>query len=222
MLARYEREVDRIRTGVVSREELEKAEARQITLDEALERLKTKMQASGNMPVHIKGTIRRITVVLSECDIDSLADIRREAIERWVANERQRGVRSGQTINLYIMSLKSFIQYLTDVEILPNHSLKSLRKLNPEIDRRRIRRALTEDEISRLLKAAASGICLAAGEPEERVLIYRLLLGTGLRSTELSLLTPSQIDFDRCLLRIEAAKTKNKKGEVLPLRADLV
>jgi integrase len=38
----------------------------------------------------------------------------------------------------------------------------------------------------------------------------------------LSLLTPNQINFDRCLLRIEAAKTKNKKGDVLPMRPDLV
>jgi integrase len=47
-------------------------------------------------------------------------------------------------------------------------------------------------------------------------------LGTGLRSTELSLLIPSQIDFERCRLRIEAAKTKNKKADILPLRPDLV
>jgi len=53
-------------------------------------------------------------------------------------------------------------------------------------------------------------------------LIYRLLLGTGLRSTELSLLTPSQIDFERGRLTIEAAKTKNKKSDILPMRPDLV
>jgi integrase len=43
-----------------------------------------------------------------------------------------------------------------------------------------------------------------------------------LRSTELSLLTPSQIDFERCLLTVEAKKTKNKKPDVLPLKASLV
>ena len=53
-------------------------------------------------------------------------------------------------------------------------------------------------------------------------MIYRLLLGTGLRSAELSLLTPSQIDFERCRLTIEAVKTKNKKADVLPMRPDLV
>ena len=53
-------------------------------------------------------------------------------------------------------------------------------------------------------------------------MIYRLLLGTGLRSTELSLLTPSQIDFKRNRLTIEAVKTKNRKADVLPMREDLV
>jgi integrase len=53
-------------------------------------------------------------------------------------------------------------------------------------------------------------------------LVYRLLLGTGLRSTELSLLTPGQIDFEHCRLRIEAKKTKNKKADVLPMHLDLV
>jgi hypothetical protein len=72
------------------------------------------------------------------------------------------------------------------------------------------------------LSATANGKAKKAGRPEERVLIYQLLLGTGLRSTELSLLTPSQIDFEKCRLRIEAIKTKNKKADILPLRLDLV
>ena len=58
--------------------------------------------------------------------------------------------------------------------------------------------------------------------PDERVLIYRLLLGTGLRSTELSLLTPSQFDFEHNRLIIEAKRTKNKKADVLPIKSNLV
>jgi len=59
-------------------------------------------------------------------------------------------------------------------------------------------------------------------QPEERILVYRLLLGTGLRSTELSLLTPNQFAFDRCRLIIEAKKTKNKKADILPVKPSLV
>jgi integrase len=222
MLVKYEREVDRIRTGVLTREELEKAEAPQVTLEEALERFETKMQANGCVPKYIKTTKSLVLKVLEDCGIDSLADIRRDTIERWIADQRKKGVRSAQTINVYVVSLKSFVQYLTDVELLTSVSLKSIKRLNAELDRRLIRRALTKDEVDRLLAATASGKSRAAGQPQERVLVYRLLLGTGLRSTELSLLTPSQINIDKCRLTVEATKTKNKKPDVLPLRADLV
>jgi integrase len=43
-----------------------------------------------------------------------------------------------------------------------------------------------------------------------------------LRSTELSLLTPSQINFTTCRLTIEARKTKNKKADILPIKPALV
>jgi len=111
---------------------------------------------------------------------------------------------------------------LTDVGVFASNPLKSIRFLNAELDRRKIRRAMTEDEMEQLLKAAAAGTSHKGISPEERVLIYRLLLGTGLRSTELSLLTPSQFNFERSRLTIEAKKTKNKKADVLPVKPSLV
>jgi len=222
ILAKYEMDVAKIRTGVATREELEKAEAPKITLEEALDRLETKMKASGNVQKHIGRTKQQILSILSDCNIVSFADIRRESIERWIADELEKGTRGLRTINQYITSIKSFARYLTDTELLTKNPLKSIQKLNEELGRRLVRRAMTEDEVSRLLKATASGICRSAGTPEERVLIYRLALATGLRSTELSLLTPSQINFEQCRLTVEAAKTKNKKADVLPLRTDLV
>jgi hypothetical protein len=133
ILARYEAEVARIKSGVVTREELTKAQTPLITLDDALERFRTKMVASGNAPKHITATQRHILRVFSENSIDTLAKIRRETIERWIANEMQKEVHSPRTINYYLTSVKSFAQYLTDVEILPSNPLKSIRKLNPEI-----------------------------------------------------------------------------------------
>ena len=47
ILARYEAEIDRIKSGVVTREELTKARTPRITLDDVLERFRTKMVASG-------------------------------------------------------------------------------------------------------------------------------------------------------------------------------
>jgi len=105
---------------------------------------------------------------------------------------------------------------------LPCNPLKPIRKLNQEIDQRKNRRAMTAEEIERLLKAAETRKYQETENAKEQILIYKLLLGTGLRSTELSLLTPNQIDYERNRLTVEAAKTKNKKSDVLPLRPDLV
>ena len=119
--------------------------------------------------------------------------------------------------------MKGFAQYLTDIEVLQRNPLKSIRFLNKELDRRKVRRAMTAEEVERLLEVASgTGKYRKEEKTREMVLVYRLLLGTGLRSTELSLLTPNQIDFEHCRVRIEAAKTKNKKADILPLHPDLV
>jgi integrase len=222
MRAQYEKEVARIKTGVITREELDKAQFRHTSLDDMLERFRTKMTADGTTARHVEDTLRKITTLFAVCEVDSLAKIRRETVEQWVANELKSKIRSVGTINSYVIAVKSFVQYLVDTEVLANHPIKSIRKLNTDLDRRIHRRAMTSEEIECLLTATASGEHRKWGQPAERVLIYQLLLGTGLRSTELSLLTPSQINFEYCRLKIEAAKTKNKKADVLPLRPDLV
>ena len=222
ILAKYEAEVARIKSGVVTREELTKAQTPRLTLDEALERFRTKMVAAGNTPDHITLTLQRVLRLCLESGIDSVAKICREAVERWIANEVQKKVLTPNSINHYITAVKSFTQYLVDIELLPSNPLKPIRKLNQELGQRKKRRAMTAEEVERLLKAAATMKLRKEKKAKEQVLIYKLLLGTGLRSTELSLLTPSQIDFERNRLTIEAAKTKNKKSDVLPMRADLV
>ena len=222
ILAKYEAEIDRIKSGVVTREEISHAQVRQITLEGAIDRFRTKMAAGGNTADHVDKTIKRVQRICQETGITSVAKIRREPVEQWVADEIQKKILSPSSINHYLTAIKSFANYLTDTDALPKNPLKSIKKLNPEVGQRKKRRALTTDEVERLLKATAVRKYRTRGKAEEQALIYRLLLGTGLRSTELSLLTPDQIDFDRNRLTIEAAKTKNKKADVLPIMEDLV
>jgi len=222
ILAKYEAEIDRIKSGVVTREEISHAQIRQVTLEGAIERFRTKMAASGNTAKHIAMTVQKVQRICQETGITSVAKIRREPIEQWMADEIQKKVLSPGSINHYLTAIKSFASYLTDTDVLTKNPLKSIKKLNQEIGQRKKRRALTADEVECLLKATATRKYRTKGKAEKQALIYRLLLGTGLRSTELSLLTPSQIDFERNRLTIEAAKTKNKKADVLPIMADLV
>ncbi len=116
------------------------------------------------------------------------------------------------------------------------------------LDLRRQRRALTPQEIARLLAVAATrplddaqtvrrgarkGERAAELRPEvvagllelghERMLIYRTFLSTGLRLGELQTLTVSRLDLTVGAesLVLEAANEKNSAGSTIPLRADL-
>ena len=223
ILSNFVAEIDRVKSGVVTRDELDQLPLRHITLDSALEKFRTKLVAGGNTATHVRTSMYRLQKIFQSCEIDSIPKIRREVVERWIAGEIQKKVRSHGTINSYLITLKGFAQYLTDIEVLQRNPLKSIRFLNKELDRRKVRRAMTAEEVERLLEVASGTDKYRKEEKtREMVLVYRLLLGTGLRSTELSLLTPNQIDFERCRLTVEALKTKNKKPDKLPLRPDLV
>ena len=78
MLAQYEKEVERIKTGVITREELEKVQVQHTPLDDMLGQFRTKMIADGTMASYIDAAFRKISTLFSDCNIDSLAKIRRE------------------------------------------------------------------------------------------------------------------------------------------------
>jgi integrase len=221
ILAQHEKEIDRIKAGIITREELDKVQVRQTPLKKLLKQFRKKMTASGKTPSYINLTMQELVSVFDDCRIDSIEKFRRETVDQWIANEVQRKVRSIGTINCYLIAVKVFAQYLTDRGALDNNPFRTLRKLDAEQDRRKIRRALTPEEVDRFLQAAASGKNYHHLGVKDRVLIYRWMLGTGLWSAELSLLTPGQIDFEHCCITVKSGKTKGKQDDVLPLRADL-
>ena len=67
ILARYEAEIDRIRAGVVTREELTQANKQRITLDEALEQFRTKMMASGSTVMSSLWLVRIFSAGVNGC-----------------------------------------------------------------------------------------------------------------------------------------------------------
>jgi len=59
MLTRYETDIDRIRAGVLTREELTKAPLRSATLEDASRQFQTKLVANGNVELYIRNTMQR-------------------------------------------------------------------------------------------------------------------------------------------------------------------
>jgi integrase len=84
---------------------------------------------------------------------------------------------------------------------------------------------LTADEIQKLAKAARSStrkIQTFTGEQRARLYIRSVM--TGLRRSELASLTPRsfKLDGDPPTVTIQAACSKHRKQDVLPLHPDLV
>jgi hypothetical protein len=72
ILANFEAEVDRVKSGVVTRDELAKVPHRHISLEGALEKYRTKMVAGGLTEKHIIGTMHKVQTILQDSGIDSM------------------------------------------------------------------------------------------------------------------------------------------------------
>lgn len=94
---------------------------------------------------------------------------------------------------------------------------------NVALDRRHDRRALTDEELARLIAAAESGPAVMGMAGPDRAMLYRLALGTGFRAGELRSLMPQSFDLDAepPTVTVEAAYSKHRRKDVQPIRRDL-
>ena len=130
---------------------------------------------------------------------------------------------------------------------LLNNPFQGVGKLNEKADVKRKARSLTADELERLLIAARNrplddALTIRKGPSKgeksakiddayrarmielgnERALMYKTLILTGLRLSELRTLTVGDLSFgDVPFLRLQSNNEKNRKGSTLALRSDL-
>ena len=107
----------------------------------------------------------------------------------------------------------------------PSNPLAGIERLNAETDVRHKRRALTPDEVARLVEAARESGCEVQGyDGEMRARIYLISFFTGLRRLELASLTPNSFKLDDAqpTLTVEAACSKHRRKDTLPMHPELV
>ncbi len=195
----------------------------------------THLESRGNTAKHIDNTVSMIRQVIAECSFKTLADIDANKVAMHVNDLRRQG-KGLRSINKHLGAAKQFVTWLWRADRLRTDLLKPLSKLNAVVDRRHRRRALTEDEIRRLLEAAEVGpdwiwrIGLQHSSKklgmtgQERALLYRICLETGVRASEAGSLKPSSFDLanlNAATVSIEAGYSKHRREDVLPIRRDL-
>ncbi len=181
---------------------------------------RTVQEARKRSPVHIDNSIRWTQEVLDGCRIVWWRDITMSGVEMWLAGQIavDRGL---ATLNHVIESVKAFLNWMDADRRAPENPLRRLIKYNADTDRRRVRRAMTTEELSRLFDATGRSSAVVNGfDGPAREMLYRAAAYTGLRASELASLTEGSFDFPGGTFRIKAKSSKNKKEADLPLHAD--
>jgi len=185
--------------------------------------------------------------LMDVCGFSRLADLNRSAVEKHLARLAADSI-SAAVRNGFRSAAVAFCNWCVTTRRLVTNPLDGIPKANEKADPRRHRRALSENELRRLLAVARrrplldtmtvrrgkhKGEVAAKLRDEtkarlerlgrERALIYKTLVCTGLRKGELASLTVGQLDLDgpRPCLLLHAADEKNRQGSCIQLRTDL-
>ncbi len=180
-------------------------------------------EAKGNTAKHVRLTDRRLDALLDGIQAKRLADLSASRLAQWLADQRAAGL-GVTTSNYYLTVAKSFGRWLVQDRRLPHNPFAHLTGLNAQPDVRRERRTLGADEFDRLVESAKAGERYRELSGADRALLYVVAANTGLRAGELTTLTADSFDLDaeQPTVTVEAAYSKHRRRDVLPLRADLV
>jgi integrase len=248
-LADLEQRAERVRAGVLTAAEAAIATERDRPLAEHIDDYLAHLEAAGCCREHRANVRRQLTRIAEECQFRRLADLDRHRFEQWLLQKSAAGM-SARTRNCQAIVASAFSNWCSHeaVRRMCGNPFAGIPMLNENADPRRKRRAMTEEELHRLLAVAAArplrearlvrkgtrkGEEYANVRPEtvqrltrlgrERALIYKTLVLTGLRKGELASLSVAQLHLDAAgpYLDLDAADEKNGEGAKIPLRHDL-
>jgi integrase len=247
VLAELVRKAELVRSGMLTNDEAAVAEQQAYPFAEHIDAYADALQAKGVTPLHRKDTKRYLKRLAVECGISTLADLRRDALERWLAQRTGSGM-SARLRNAHRTALVAFCNWCISARRLLLNPFDAIPKANEKADPKRQRRAMTEQELVDLLSTARERPMMEAltvrkgprkGERSanvkeavrgrlellgrERALIYKTLVLTGLRKNELATLSVGQLRLDEAVAfaQLDAADEKNREGNDIALRDDL-
>jgi len=247
VLGELERRAELVKAGVVTAAENAVADHQATPLVKHFDAYVGYLVVQGVSKRHPQDVRRQLDRLAGECLFAKLADLGRDALERWLVAQAQAGM-GARTRNTYRAAAVAFGNWCVDSRRLVANPFAGVPTADEKADCRRKRRSLTEAELVRLLDVArrrplVDAMMIHRGKRKgqlaarisdgarqrlewlgrERALIYKTLVLTGLRRGELASLTIGQLDLDGPLpsIVLDAADEKNRAGSTLPLRSDL-
>jgi integrase len=223
MAAKLESEAELRRRGVIDR----KADLYRLheatPLADHLEAWRIYLLGKGNGDRHAIEGHARVVNLIALAKATRLSDLTLTRVQAALATLKDKG-RSLRTIHHYASLAKNFAKWAwhdgrSRDDLLAHLQLPD----NPESDRRRKRRALSEGELLRLVAAAETGPTYSGLPGVDRSMLYRIAAGTGFRSDELQSLTPESFDLEGEFptITVEAKDSKRRRRDVQPIQSSL-
>jgi integrase len=234
-LVELERPTQQVHVGTITKEQARRVEAVKTTdIDAHIADYVATLTGSKS---HRRDTLACLATLKSELGWSTLADLQRDGLELWLADQFSNKERSARSCNAYRIAGSGLCTWLVKAKRLAVNPFSGLPKFDEEAGAVRPRRALTVDELSRLMDAsrrAPKRPGLKAGRKSsrpadrfcgaDRADLYAFLAGTGLRIDETRQLKVSDLVLDSDLpgIDLRAGTTKNSEKGFIPLRGDLV
>jgi len=157
--------------------------------------------------------------IIKSCKFETWQDIKPKAVQNYLSRLRDSGKGvSNRTYNVYLQTIKQFCKWMVQNGRAAESPVQYLKGYNVNTDRRRVRRALSVDEVRRLLEATKAGPVRYGMSGYERHLLYRVAIETGLRANELRSLVVGSFDFKNHTVKVPSGYTKNKEEATQSLR----
>ncbi len=229
--------------GAISKEEAMVAGWAHIDIAEHISAWILSLQGRRRTERHGRDMQYKATRLFKECGFKGLQDMSRGRVERWIADRAEEGM-PPRTRNGYLGAATAFCNWAIRSGRMVANPFSGAEKANLNVDRVKIRRALTPDELRLLLEAARSrplydathknrgpnAAKLTEGTKaalvflgEERRMTYLVLATTGLRKSELASIRicDAHLDGAKPFLELRAESAKNRKTAKIPLRRDV-
>ncbi len=175
--------------------------------------------ATGKHAFEIRGKTVKIVEL---CGVERISELTPSAVQSAIQALRDDGL-SLQTCNHYLRAIKQLSRWLWRDGRLREDTLAHLSGYNVKLDRRHDRRAMTDDELARLIDTAKQGPIVGGMSGPERAMLYQLAVGTGFRANEIRSLTPESfsLDTDPPTVTVQAGYSKRRRCDTQPIRTDL-
>lgn len=223
LAAKLENDVLMCKKGLVDPDAQERAGQRRMPIERHLSGFEKTL--AGGTEKHARMTMSRIRAIVRQIGAETIGDLRPEVVAEAVQDLREKIGFGHRTYNHYLQMMEQFGLWLVKTRRVTFNPVAGVKRLNTEVDVRHRRRALSPDEFGKLAQSAfASDESIQCFDGPTRARLYLLSYYTGLRRGELASLTPSsfQLAGEQPTVTVEAACSKHRRRDVLPLHASLV